>query len=324
MSETTPRTLPAIQTSKTQIKTANPFSRNLTMSSDDDLNKEHIYNCFLAYDHLNLIWDKCFTHQDKSQHFSCKKYTVSIVVPTIVAVHSTLELNDKRPLTISDESFSKNSECHIDCNKQTFGNWKIEVYAAKQDIMEILYVIMMQQLKNRDYITLEICKETCHKLSDIDILDKRDILLIPTGYNGYLVNVTILQENIYSLITELILIYNEPNNILGIKRQSILQSIEDLNFPHSATISVLKPMQSTTKLIQLNKLQVSFLLGKKGKNLEAIRNKSGCKIVIMPISPNQTVLLGNKRIIQFIKLFGTPDKVDNAHRMIMSNLNRLQ
>ncbi|CAH6721206.1 hypothetical protein CLIB1444_05S05930 [[Candida] jaroonii] len=306
-----PRVLPSIPS----ISELGVIMEDTEMVSETFLKNEHIYNCFNVYDELKVIVDKSYSHQSFLDRLTHDIYELSLILSTTVITQTLSELSSVKSVIITDEV---TGGCFIDCTRKTFGNWRITIKGSNEEILFLGHMFMINQLDQSDYITIEVTKSKYVKLCEMKILRWEDITLIPTGYIGYLVNVLITKENIYSLIRE-IMIINSDLKVYKPQRTTILQSIDDLNLPRTNPLKLIQPEVSITKLITLTKAQVGYLIGKQGERINSIRYKTGCKVTVLPVS-SDNLLTGNRRTPQVIKLFGTSDKVDNAYKLIMGNL----
>lgn len=305
-----PRVLPSIPS----ISDLEAVMDNTNTLPEHHLKNEHIYNCFSIYNELKVIVDTNYCHQSFLQRLTCEPCELSFVLSTTVITQTLSELSTVKSVIITDEA---TGGCSIDCNKKTFGNWSLTIRGTNEEVLFLGHMFMMNQLNLSDYITIEVSKSKYVKLCEMKILRWEDITLIPTGYIGYLVNVLITKENVYSVIREIMVINGDFREYKP-ERTSILQSIDDLR-PREVSLKLIEPEESITKLLTLSKAQVGYLIGKKGERINCIRYKTGCKVTVMPVC-NDNLLTGSRRTPQVIKLFGTRDKVDNAYGMIMEAL----
>ncbi|EGV66326.1 hypothetical protein CANTEDRAFT_112074 [Yamadazyma tenuis ATCC 10573] len=171
---------------------------------------------------------------------------------------------------------------------------------------------------------MEISKDHYGQFMGSGIVKEEDVRLIPTGHKGFLVHISISPNNLERLISVL----TATSNHYVIKSHSIdYESLpassgdfspEEYNTRcehHKQTTDV-----HTEKYIELRKNEVAFLLGRNGERINSIREQTGCFISISAI-PKQADLLCNRKVIQTLKLAGTPGKIDSALKMIQSNLS---
>lgn len=319
------------------------------------LKNSFIFDACHAFEELHIDYEESFTHEYLLNRIGDRIYMITFIIPSNTLVNSLIEINKMKSIRIIDDkmngscknhqysTISEHNSTEISCYKKSFGNWKIIITGTRHEIIEAGSIVLLCQLKSLDYVTIEVLKEVYYQLCELDVLNEKDITLIPTGYVGYLVNINLYQENLTPLLNELINIYNtnlqeSSNNNhkhqnRSINKQHILNSLNDLQLgkQHNQRESVcarkdagiignIEPSENIEKHIRLTKAEIGFLIGKEGSRINAIRNQTGCKITISPLPVSESHLWANKKIYQSVKLFGTVDKVENAYTMINVNL----
>lgn len=84
--------------------------------------------------------------------------------------------------------------------------------------------------------------------------------------------------------------------------------------PNDVTIDL---DESSCTLVELNKREVTYLIGRNGWKIEAIRVKSGANIKVVPIDPHQPKVALSK---QFIRITGNKQQIQSAMQSIQNEI----
>lgn len=317
-----------------QIPRSVPVPSSVDYQTELNQKNNFIFDAFHAFDELLVEFVEEFTHEYLLDRVDKPVFSITFIIPTTTMITAMMKINRLKPIRLLDDKIDykpNDREFQISCFKRSFGNWKVMMTGTRHELTDVGSMILTCQLAQLDYITIELNKAKYYQLCELNVLQERDITLIPTGYKGYLVNVNISQENVIPILNALIEIYNtgelKTSYERSINKQHILQSVEDISTnrinsygPIKSFVPILESNGSIAKLMKLTKAEIGFLIGKNGDRINTIRNQTGCKITISPLPVNESHLLANKKILQSLKIFGSVDKVENAIKMINVNL----
>lgn len=313
--------------------------------------REYIINVVQAFSEIAVSFESDYSYIYCLQRCEQRFVNLSFIVSSSVLADTLSGINNSKTIIITDNcknhhmdemdddsstsNVSENSshkESFLLACKRTFGNWKIEFMGTEKEVTELATCLLYYQVKIQSYITLDITKSDYSTMMSHDEFWnlRRSITFVPTGYDGLSINLDIDQENIRETVHDLLYLFNSDPHMEKIPPEPLnrmpmplycsdtLENREMKRF-NKRPLEFIKPSQSQEKIIQLNKQEVAFLLGRNGERIASIRNQSGCMIYILPIA-KQIEILSKKKTPQLIKLVGTRERINVACTIIETNL----
>jgi predicted PilT family ATPase len=85
--------------------------------------------------------------------------------------------------------------------------------------------------------------------------------------------------------------------------------------------------ENTWTLVELNKREVTYLIGKNGWKIETIRTRSGARVKVVPLnnhSQGSTVRFNDPNVTQYLRVTGTKSQVAKALKIIESEIEHFR
>lgn len=342
------------------ILTSSSTTTATTTTEELVIKNEYIVNVVQAFSEIAVSFESNYSFGYSLQRHEQKFVNLGFIVPSSVLTETLITINNSKSVIISDNckipSKNKIDEVNTKQNhnnkdnsyteetflvacKRTFGNWKIEFFGTEKEVTELATCLLHYQVGSLSYVTMDITKSDYNIMMSYKMFwDLKNLItFVPTGYDGYSINLDLEQENIREIVNDLLCLFNHNNNpncsrkIINKDEETrsrpynrapmplhLLQT-SNLKGTHQRPLEFIKPSQNQEKIIQLNKQEVAFLLGRNGDRISSIRNQSGCMIYILPTA-KQIENLSKRRTPQSVKLVGTKEKIHNACALIETNL----